>query len=1806
MKKKTTVTLTTVAVLSAAHLSVQEIRADEVQNVEETTTVQAEESSTQAPISPATTLEDVAVENSTETVSVPQVETENPEDNLDASTDHQTSEAPTETALPSEKTAVETAEEQALNLGVEQASDSSSDLVNVEDAVSEPSGADLAALDRAAIDAALSSTSGEDTRMSISVEEQGQIITEMIKSSSGTLVSPMSLPYTIGYDDKYGKYIVAEEFGVDSTGLTDSLTALNAALEFANRESAAVKLPSGHIYLSNVLRIDDRFANVKGLFGDGFNKTRITFDKIQDGEHDANSNSTDNRDYAGILVENKNGFNIGGFSLEYTAKDQFYRAGKSYFGRVNGIYVNDSSNVLVTDVRVSGVNRAGVFFGSTKVYEVDPRSATGKTYFNRVFSGEITENDPNIPLGVNNKVENSYLYNNRVAGVLFGFQKNFVVNKNNLSSNGHLLDGGTGYGAASAAGSYNYGITYTNNVTVRNYRKGLDVHDGNNIVITDNTSFGDRLNGIAVYNRAFVMDSVQIKDNLVIADPDFRLHTDDGDNIAGYTPVYHSYTAIQIQTNTQFRDWAQDDSKKGNFVISGNQISGIDIYENALGTYGIEFRNHEIDMNYDLVIEKNTIEGKSTKYAIAVINDTMNKKKATPGAGTGNISIQNNKMKFGSIGSGTYPIYILEHNASPTLRGKIDVSNNNLTVTDESNGAGNALSISGSNAETVTVANNNFNIHGVIRNLDKPMVSVNPSAKNATKPNVFILSNAIRTDYTTATRQYNWLKAGDWVVARSSVLNPSICGNTLDGAALPGVGCSSVVKTTTTETITDFVREYREDDSYPIGYQKVIVDGKAGKKVVVYEVTTVDGKEVSKRIISSDVIEPTENQVILIGTGKAEDSKETVVEKTEFQTIIETDPSKPSTYREVLQEGVDGSSEKVYLVTYVGGKEFSRELLSSRTVTEVKPRIIRVGTGVETVKYVTEQELVEYKQVIVYDPTKTKDYEEITTPGQNGSVEKQYKLTYLNGELVNRELVGTTVVQQVQDEVVTKGIGVVVRYENEQTVQEVVHSKVTIEDETKPKGYVEVTQPGQNGVITTVYRVKYEDGKEVERVEVSKVEDPKTIDEITVLGTGEVTEYRDVQLVTVPYRIIYQENPNKPAGEQEVIRLGVNGVVRRVEVITYLNGKEISRKLESETTDVEVVDQIIEIGTYQAKVTKETVKEEEETPFNVVYVQSEDYPAGVTVVQKQGTPGKKVHTYELTYLDGQLHTKTLVNTEEISQPIEEIRIIGTATTTYGEDVQSREIPYSVVVTEEKTLPIGYRDVVQPGVKGTQKDYYKITYVNGIETKRELIKSEVSQQPVSEITIVGTGVTRIAYQDETESVDFEVVYQNDDTLTVGQQEVLQDGQKGEKTLIYQLTYFNDQLESKTLVDTKITKAATPKIIRVGTKVPNTVTITEEAVELDYLTQVEATADKPVGHSKVIRNGQKGQRLDFYEIEKDAQGNVVRKTFLYSQIVTPAVDEVVEMGTGIQTRTTEVVETELPAEIVYVDDENLPAGQTVTQQIGKPGVRRSTYALEYLNGVLVARYLVVSEVVTDPTPTIIRRGTKVESPIVVTTEEVAVDSEIPYESREVARPDKAPGFREVIQVGKPGVVTNYYKVTYENGKEVSRELVRSVVTTAATEEIVQVGTGVVTAERVVVDEKIDYDVVYVNDQTLPKGTHELVREGRSGIKRFVYIVTYLNGEEVSRELVEETVTEPVAHLIRIGQAEPGQPEPQYPDHTAQSIEDIPAMENISNVPVAKNQVLPETGEKKSGLLAALGLFGLGTIAVTSLPRKRRSKG
>jgi hypothetical protein len=85
-----------------------------------------------------------------------------------------------------------------------------------------------------------------------------------------------------------------------------------------------------------------------------------------------------------------------------------------------------------------------------------------------------------------------------------------------------------------------------------------------------------------------------------------------------------------------------------------------------------------------------------------------------------------------------------------------------------------------------------------------------------------------------------------------------------------------------------------------------------------------------------------------------------------------------------------------------------------------------------------------------------------------------------------------------------------------------------------------------------------------------------------------------------------------------------------------------------------------------------------------------------------------------------------------------------AITTKTRVLEYRTIPFKKKTVTDDSMPKGEKAVRTAGVDGTRKLTYEITWVNGVQTAKRLVRQDVSKQPRTQVTAVGTQV------EETES------------------------------------------------------------------------------------------------------------------------------------------------------------------------------------------------------------------------------------------------------------------------------------------------------------------------------------------------------------------------------------------------------------------------------------------------------------------------
>ena len=480
-----------------------------------------------------------------------------------------------------------------------------------------------------------------------------------------------------------------------------------------------------------------------------------------------------------------------------------------------------------------------------------------------------------------------------------------------------------------------------------------------------------------------------------------------------------------------------------------------------------------------------------------------------------------------------------------------------------------------------------------------------------------------------------------------------------------------------------------------------------------------------------------------------------------------------------------------------------------------------------------------------------------------------------------------------------------------------------------------------------------------------------------------------------------------------------------------------------------------------------------------------------------------------------------------------------------QDVTVKEpIPYGSSTVKNPALPKGTRNTKVQGVNGEKEVTYTITLTDGKETGRVKKSETVIKPAVDEVIEEGTGaVITTKEETKTEEVDFQVKEVPNPALPEGVRNVTTPGKKGVRTIVETVTYTDGVETGRVVKSNEITTPAVDEVVEVGTKKAPVVTTKEETKteEVDFQVKEVPNPALPEGVRNVTTPGKKGVRT-IVETVTYTDGTETGRIVKSNTITTPAVDEVVEVGTkkGVVTTTEEVVEKEVIKHgSSTVQNPALPKGTRNVKVQGVDGEKEVTYTVTKADGVQVSK-VKKSETVTKPAvDEVIEEGT---GPVITTKEETKTE-EVDFQVKEVPNSALPEGVRNVTTPGKKGVRTIVYTVTYADGVETGRVEKSNTITTPAVDEVVEVGTKkatapVVTTENVTETQVIYHGTITLSNPDLPKGTKRIKIAGVDGEKTVVYTITKTNGVETSRVVRDEQITKtPITQVVEIGTKESG---------------------------------------------------------------------
>ncbi|WP_415860756.1 G5 domain-containing protein [Streptococcus suis] len=199
---------------------------------------------------------------------------------------------------------------------------------------------------------------------------------------------------------------------------------------------------------------------------------------------------------------------------------------------------------------------------------------------------------------------------------------------------------------------------------------------------------------------------------------------------------------------------------------------------------------------------------------------------------------------------------------------------------------------------------------------------------------------------------------------------------------------------------------------------------------------------------------------------------------------------------------------------------------------------------------------------------------------------------------------------------------------------------------------------------------------------------------------------------------------------------------------------------------------------------------------------------------------------------------------------------------------------------------------------------------GEELERKNLKTEVPKEApkAAEKTKLDFKVQkRTTYQ----FLDFETKEQEDPNLPLGEKEERQKGERGEESETYQDVIVGDKIVASTLISKK-RKDPVDHLIAKGTLVekhPDTAPTApekpkldftvKERVEreiLDYMVEEQDDASLPLGQTKVLREGQKGELVKKYQ-DVIVEGNVIASNLLSENRKAP-VNRLIAKGTLVE--------------------------------------------------------------------------------------------------------------------------------------------------------------------------------------------------------------------------------------------------------------------------------------------------------------------
>ncbi|HEP1794919.1 TPA: G5 domain-containing protein [Streptococcus suis] len=616
------------------------------------------------------------------------------------------------------------------------------------------------------------------------------------------------------------------------------------------------------------------------------------------------------------------------------------------------------------------------------------------------------------------------------------------------------------------------------------------------------------------------------------------------------------------------------------------------------------------------------------------------------------------------------------------------------------------------------------------------------------------------------------------------------------------------------------------------------------------------------------------------------------------------------------------------------------------------------------------------------------------------------------------------------------------------------------------------------------------------------------------LPAADITEKTLTKTEVIAFETQTVENPALAEGTEKIVQEGQNGERTITIKQTLVDGQVLKEEEISSEITKTATPKIIEVGTKKAEdsaisvvpdtapthevpaleVTEKVTSHTESIAFETEEVYDDTLPDGTRQTVQAGQAGQKTIETKQTFI-GDVLVKSEVVSEAVSQaPVNQIVKIGTkpitalpdtapthevpeVTLTEDTTTNTESIPFESQVVYDDTLAEGTRNVDQTGVAGVRTTVTKNYYADGVLIKSEQVSSSVTSSPVTEIVRIGTkkaDTVTTETESATKVIPFEISYQDDATLPVGEEKIITAGQNGLATVTTTYTLVNGVRQANPTVTETVTTQPVTQVVARGTKtatptpVEGTETVTE-TVEIPFETKTTDSSDLYVGQEQVVTEGKNGSKeitTTYVTIDGVRQAN---PTVTEKVTQEPTTKEVLK-GTKPIEGTDSVTETaEVPFETKVTESADLYTDEEQVVVEGKEGSKEITTTYQSIKGVRQDNPTVTEKVLEEPTTKEVLKGTK---PI-KGTEEDKETVDIPFETEYIDDPTLLKGKTKEVTNGVNGsksVTTTYQTIkgVRQENPTVTEEIIKQPVN-----EVIARGTKVEKVPQVIITDLVEND-------------------------------------------------------------------------------------------------------------------------------------